>query len=62
MEVLSELSKINRIAWMGPGEANPCKVIIICNDLEVKESVHVQTIASNPTWLDVECVGNGGDN
>lgn len=36
--------------------------VIICSGLDVKESVHVQATASNPTWLDLASVGNGGDN
>lgn len=26
------------------------------------ESMHIQISAGNPMWLDVECMGNGGDN
>ena len=42
-------------------ETIPCKVIIIWNSLEVKDIVLVQTTASNPVWLDVECIDNVGD-
>lgn len=41
---------------MRPREAIPCKVIITCDGLEVKESRHVQTTASNPVRLDIDCV------